>query len=113
MGVYGIAIAIMLGIKYMIKINQNLEQMQIHLVEKNLELSQAYEQLRRAYDDLEDYTIMKERNYMSREMHDTVGHTLTTSLVELEICKMLIVDQEEAKKRLEHVIEQVRRGLTD
>ncbi|MBE6024230.1 MAG: hypothetical protein E7231_13770 [Cellulosilyticum sp.] len=110
---YGSALVIMLGIKYIIKINQNLEHMQIHLVEKNMELTHAYNQLRRAYDDLEDYTIIKERSYMSREMHDTVGHTLTTSLVELELCKILIKGQEEAENRLDHVAQQVRKGLTD
>ena len=85
---------------YMIIQNQELMLAKKQLIEKNLDLSYAYEQLKRAYDDLEDFTIMKERNNMSREMHDTVGHTLTTSLVELELCKMLGKDNEELMNKL-------------
>lgn len=113
MAVYAAAIGGMLAVKYMITINQNLEEMQVHLLEKNMALTNTYEQLKRAYNELEDYTIMKERTYMSREMHDTVGHTLTTALVELELCKILIKDQDEAKEKLEHASEQVRKGLTE
>lgn len=113
LALYAGAIGGMLAVKYMITINQNLEEMQVHLLEKNMALTNAYEQLKRAYNELEDYTIMKERSYMSREMHDTVGHTLTTALVELELCKMLIRDQDEAKEKLEHASDQVRKGLTE
>ncbi len=98
---------------YMIIQNQELMLAKKQLIEKNLDLSYAYEQLKRAYDDLEDFTIMKERNNMSREMHDTVGHTLTTSLVELELCKMLGKDNEELMNKLEHISSQVRKGLGD
>lgn len=113
MTIYAAAIGGMLAVKYMITINQNLEKMQVHLLEKNMALTNTYEQLKRAYNELEDYTIMKERTYMSREMHDTVGHTLTTALVELELCKILIKDQDEAKEKLEHASEQVRKGLAE
>lgn len=97
MALYSGALVFIVIIKHMIRLNEKLEAAQIHLVEKNMDLSHAYEQLKRAYDDLEDYTIMKERTNMSREMHDTVGHALTTSLVELELCKMLVKDPEEVK----------------
>lgn len=110
---YGVTILGMLVLKYMIGQNKRLELAQMRVIEKNIDLMDTYDQLKRAYDDLEDYTIMKERSHMSREMHDTVGHTLTTTLVELELCKMLVSDQEEVREKLEHVTEQVRRGLSD
>lgn len=113
MAMYAGALIAMGMIEYMIRMNQSLTSMQIRLVEKNMDLSHAYEQLRRAYDELEDYTIMKERTYMSREMHDTVGHTLTAALVELELCKMLVKDYDEAAERVTHITEQVRKGLSD
>lgn len=113
LGMYTSLVVVMLGIKYMIEMNRHLEEMQVHLLEKNVEINNAYEQLKRAYNEIEDYTIMKERSYMSREMHDTVGHTLTTSLVELEICKMLVQDESEVKEKIEHVSDQVRKGLME
>lgn len=111
--IYAAATGGMLAVKYMITINRNLEEMQVHLLEKNMALTDTYKQLKRAYNELEDYTIMKERTNMSREMHDTVGHTLTTALVELELCKMLIKNEDEAKEKLEDASSQVRKGLTE
>ncbi len=111
---------------YIIEQNKQLIKTKKALLEENLHNAYNYEQLKRAYDDLEDYTIMKERTALSREMHDTVGHTLTAALVELEVCKLLMdkevkenevkEDQVDREKReviehIEHISEEVRRGL--
>lgn len=98
---------------YMVIQNQELARAKQELIKKNLDLEYTYDQLKRAYNDLEDFTIMKERNNMSREMHDTVGHTLTTSLVEIELCKMLGKEDEELSSRLEHISSRIRKGLGD
>lgn len=61
---------------------------------------------------IEDMTILRERNTIAREIHDTVGHTLTTVLVELEAGKRLIEkDSALALEKISLAQEQVRKGL--
>lgn len=66
--------------------------------EREVKLGTAYHDLNLAYKSLEDITTLKERNRIAREIHDTVGHTLTTVIVELEAGKM-IADREPNKAR--------------
>lgn len=64
--------------------------------------------------ELEKVAVLSERNRIAGEMHDTVGHTLTTVIVELEACKLLFDnDKEKAKAKLNLASEQVRTGLTE
>jgi signal transduction histidine kinase len=60
----------------------------------------------------EEMTALKERNRIAVEIHNTVGHHLTTALVQIEAARMLF-DQDPAgsKKRMEISKEQVRQGL--
>lgn len=63
---------------------------------------------------LEELTALKERNRIAREIHDTVGHTLTTVLIEIEAGKRLISKKSEvALEKLDLAQEQVRKGLND
>ena len=66
--------------------------------EKNKELEHYIYQVERI-------TLLEERNRMARELHDTVGHSLTASIVAMEaIQKLINRDQETAKKRLVELI---------
>lgn len=59
-------------------------------------------------------SILEERNRIAREIHDVVGHTLTSSLVQIEASKRLF--QRDAKLALEKidVVQQlIRKGLDD
>ncbi|MBC8061655.1 MAG: sensor histidine kinase [Clostridiaceae bacterium] len=56
---------------------------------REVELKVAYDELSRAYENLEEMSALKERNRISREIHDTVGHTITTVIVEMEAGRML------------------------
>jgi signal transduction histidine kinase len=60
----------------------------------------------------EEMTALKERNRIAVEIHNTVGHHLTTALVQIEAARMLF-DQDPAgsKMRMEISKEQVRQGL--
>lgn len=113
MVIYIAAACGMMLIRYMLEQNKALIEVREKLIQKNLDLEDAYFQLKRAYDQIEEYTIMKERSYMSREMHDTVGHTLTTTLVELEVCRLQAKGNKELEDRLNHISSQVRKGLSD
>jgi len=60
----------------------------------------------------EEMTTLKERNRIAGEIHNTVGHQLTTALVQIEAARMLFdQDPAESKKRIEISREQVRQGL--
>ena len=54
------------------------------------ELQAAHQQLQDYAGQVEELTIVEERNRMAREMHDTVGHRLTVSAVQLEAAQRLI-----------------------
>lgn len=56
----------------------------------------------------------KERNRLAREIHDTLGHTLTGLSVGLEACKVMIdKDVNVTKAQLTILEESAKRGLTD
>lgn len=82
--------------------------------EKNIKLEKAYSKLKEHSEALEEMAALKERNRISRELHDTVGHTLTTVLVEIEAGKRLLVkDKPGGLDKITLAQEQVRKGLKD
>ena len=64
--------------------------------------------------DLEEMTLFKERSRIAGEIHNTVGHQLTTALIQIEATQMVMdKDIEEGKKRLLIIKEQVKKGLNE
>lgn len=79
---------------------------------KTDQLETSNKKLKETMETLEAMTALKERNRIAREIHDTVGHTLTTVLVEMEAGKRLIKRKPElAAEKIELAQEQVRKGL--
>lgn len=79
---------------------------------KNVTMHQLMKELDDKTAELEDYVLLKERNRISSEMHDTVGHTMTTSIVELEAAKMLFYEQPDlAYAKLLLASEQIRKSM--
>ena len=63
---------------------------------------------------MEEMTVLKERNRIALEIHNTVGHQLTTALVQIEAAQMLLdKDLDESKRRLGIIKDQVRDGLQE
>ena len=63
---------------------------------------------------MEEITVLRERNRIAREIHDTVGHTLTTVLLELEAGERLIpIEPAAATTKLKLAKGQIRKGLND
>jgi signal transduction histidine kinase len=61
---------------------------------------------------LEQMTLLKERNRIAGDIHNTVGHQLTTVLVQIEAAQMLLdKDKAEVMRRLGIIKDQVRDGL--
>ncbi len=110
------AIVMIFTILYLLKhidsVNKNLEVAKNKLSVKNLELATANDNIKEAYKKNEEYLIIEERNKVAREIHDTVGHTLTTALVEMEAGSILLKNNvDRASKKIDSAISQVRRGL--
>ncbi|MDW7656951.1 MAG: sensor histidine kinase [Bacillota bacterium] len=63
---------------------------------------------------LEQMSALAERSRIVGEIHDTVGHTLTTAVIALEAGTQLInEDQEAAREKINLARDQVKKGLQD
>ena len=77
--------------------------------------------LQKAHRELQDYAakaevlaVAEERNRLAREMHDTIGHHLTVSAVQLEAAQRLIPESpDRAGELVATVREQVRAALSE
>jgi signal transduction histidine kinase len=100
-------VVIMSILKYLINQHTRLKIIMEELKVANLLLTENSVQL-------EQMVLIKERNRIASEVHDTVGHTLTTVLVEIEAGKRILKkDPDMAFYKLELAQEQVRKGLDD
>ena len=89
--------------------------------DENARIRKLNEQLNQANDQLRDYAVnmermaqMRERNRLAREIHDTLGHTLTGIIMGADAGLALFdVAPEESKKRIQIVAQSARDGLTD
>jgi signal transduction histidine kinase len=81
---------------------------------KSKQLEDAYAKLRETAKLREEMTAYKERTRIAKEMHDTVGHALTTSLFSLEAGERLLSqDKDQAVQSIALAKAQVRKGLTE
>ncbi|HNB53262.1 MAG TPA: sensor histidine kinase [Anaerolineales bacterium] len=78
------------------------------------ELQAAHRKLQEYAAQAEQLAVAEERNRLSREMHDTIGHRLTVASVQLEgVQKLIAKDPAKAEKMAETVREQVREALRE
>lgn len=77
-------------------------------------LKTANERLRNYAVELEHMTEIRERNRLAREIHDTLGHTLTGVVMVSEAAIALVdVSPAAAKERMEMAAKSAREGLND
>lgn len=111
---YVIICSFLFVLKYILKQNETINDTLKKLTEKTLEQEMTFYELKEAYHKLEDITILKERNKLAREIHDTLGHTLTTVLVEIEAGKILLEkDNGLGIEKLDMAADQLRKGMGD
>lgn len=74
-------------------------------------------ELQEAHARLQDYALQaqelaasEERNRLAREMHDTLGHALTMSVVQLEGAQRLVVTDPERASRIIGTVREALRG---
>lgn len=92
------------------------------------ELLGVYRQLKSSADQLEELTAAKERSRMASNLHDALGHSLTSLIMQIEMAEMQLEENPQETKRLladakqsardnltevRRVVESVRRGNTD
>ncbi|MGN0356132.1 MAG: sensor histidine kinase [Muricoprocola sp.] len=85
------------------------------------EVNSLYHELQTANEQLQEYADMsermaqtRERNRLAREIHDTLGHTLTGIAMGLDACMALIdISPEMTKEQLEKLSTVSREGITD
>lgn len=80
----------------------------------NEQLNDANTKLRDYAVELEHMTEIRERNRFAREIHDTLGHTLTGIIMGADAALALFqIAPEESQKRVEMIAQSAREGLTD
>lgn len=91
------------------------------ILQLNEKLNHANEELQQANRQMEEYSResiknaeTQERNRLAREIHDTLGHTLTGIITGLDACITLMDAAPEAvKEQLKVIADVARNGMTD
>ena len=109
-----VCLNILLFVLYMILLFTSQKEENARIRKLNEQLNQANDQLRDYAVNMERMTEMRERNRLAREIHDTLGHTLTGIIMGTDAGLALFdVAPEESKKRMQIVAQSARDGLTD
>lgn len=71
------------------------------IIRKNKEIIEREKKLQEAYASLKELTKIEERNRIAKQIHDTVGHSITTVIMQTEAAKLMIdTDPESAKNKI-------------
>ena len=105
---------VLLFVLYMILLFTGQKAENSRIRKLNKQLNQANGRLRDYAFELERMTEVRERNRLAREIHDTLGHTLTGIIMGSDAGLALFdAAPEEAKKRIQVVAQAARDGLND
>ena len=92
--------------------NKHEEKERIRLLNEKLE--EANQRLRAYAIEAEQIAETRERNRLAREIHDTLGHSLTGIVAGLDACMMTIdVAPELTKQQLQKIRDTAKKGITD
>ncbi len=104
----------LLFVLYMILLFTNQKRETLRIQKLNRQLHDANSQLRDYAVKLERMTEVRERNRLAREIHDTLGHTLTGIIMTADaVLALFDPAPEEAKKRVQVIAQSARDGLND
>lgn len=112
---------ILVFIVYMIVLMRNQMKENARIALLNIQLQTANEKLKEMNVQLQDYAQMrekmgetKERNRIAREIHDTLGHTMTGLSAGIDACiAMIDYSVEGTKKQLNAISKVARQGIQD
>jgi len=109
-----VAMNVLLFVLYMILLFTGQKAENVRIRRLNEQLNSANNQLRDYALKLERMTELRERNRLAREIHDTLGHTLTGIIMGADAGLALFdAAPEEAKARIQVVAQSARDGLND
>ncbi|MBS4201626.1 sensor histidine kinase [Bacillus sp. FJAT-49732] len=94
----------------LIHAQEKIEIQYDELQETHHALKDAHEQLHHYSKQVEELTLIQERNRISREIHDTVGHKMTALLVQLQVAKELQNIQPEKSEQTILICEELARN---
>lgn len=101
-------------IRFLLKARIKIAEQYEKLDESHQALQEAHEQLRGYAKKVEELTTTRERNHIAREIHDTVGHTMTALVVQLQAARMLQEhDREQSRETLLRCEELARSALQE
>lgn len=83
------------------------------LEEKNYELEAKNKHLKDYADTVEELAVSKERNRFARDVHDSIGHTMSVLLSLLGVCTVLCKNQPQIKSKLEEALAIAKDGLSE
>lgn len=93
-------------------VNEERARIEVEKLAEDLKL--ANERLRDYANQIEENTIVKERNRMAREIHDGLGHSLTTIHMQIQAANAVMdSNPTAAKKTLESARELTRQALSE
>lgn len=99
---------------YLVMLVQNKHREKERIQSLNEQLESANEQLRLYAAEAERTAETRERNRLAREIHDTLGHTLTGLAAGMDACMVLIdVAPQKAREQLEKLRDVAKHGLKD
>lgn len=93
---------------------ENIEILYEQLKLSKQQLTKKNSELNQYSKSLKDLTLLKERNRISREIHDSVGHSLSTIIIQLDaIEKVLHTDEKRASEMILNLRSFSKSGLED
>lgn len=108
---YGMSIAFIQLITWS---NEQEFRMRAEVERLNLDLISANQKLRDYASQSAELAAVQERNRIAREIHDSLGHSLTTVSIELDVAEQLIQKDPEKAASLVHKARSLtRQGLED
>jgi len=90
----------------------NVETLYDEIRVSHYELERTRSRLKEYSKQVEQVTKLEERNRISRELHDTLGHHLTGTLLQIDLAmQMIIVDQDKGMEILQSVYKNVNSSI--
>ena len=109
-----VSLNILLFVYDMILLFTSQKEENIRISRLNAQLHKANDRLRENAIELERLAEIRERNRVAREIHDTLGHTLTGIIMGSEaVLAIFETAPKEAKKRVAVIAQTAREGLND
>jgi signal transduction histidine kinase len=107
---------VLLSVVFYLNIRRRMQRNEMYKLNKRhlTELQEAYDQLQEASVTAMKYAVLEERTRIAREIHDAVGHSLTSLIVQMQALRyMLKKDPAQAEQSLEGMLAEARQGLQD